>query len=167
MYTSASGQGPSMSAGTIVEELERLGVELRAVDDDLEYEGPEEAITPELLEQLKAHKPELLAVFRDAETVVEEGRQPAQVSSKQTLSDPEARKLLAAGWERKSDVGRSSGSDRTRAPTAHRSWQHISWTGEMKTPDTKAEQTERGNTTRPWLGRDENEAVPTTPGAGR
>jgi hypothetical protein len=59
-----------------------------------------------LLEQLKAHKPELLAVFRDAETVVEEGRQPAQVSSKQTLSDPEARKLLAAGWEPKERCGK-------------------------------------------------------------
>ena len=95
-----------MNVGALLEELERLGVELQAVGDDLEYEGPEEIITPALLERLKAHKAELIAVFRKAETVVEEDRQPAEAASKQIASGPEARKLLAAGWEPKERCGK-------------------------------------------------------------
>jgi hypothetical protein len=95
-----------MNVQALIEELKGLGVELRAVGDDLEYEGPEEAITPELLERLKAHKAELIAVFRHGETVMEEDRQPAEVASKQTSPDPETRKLSAAGWEPKERCGK-------------------------------------------------------------
>src|SRR5215213_4972311 len=98
-----------MNLRTRLEELNHLGVELQAVGDTLEYEGPEETITPVLLKQLKAHKADLLAVLRDAKTVVEEDRQPAEVASKQTSSAPEARKLLATGctsWEPKERCGK-------------------------------------------------------------
>lgn len=44
----------------MLRELEGLGVELRAAGDDLEYEGPEEALTLELLERLKAYKADLV-----------------------------------------------------------------------------------------------------------
>ncbi len=53
-----------MSARALLAELNRLGVELRADGDRLRYAGPEETITEELLEKLKAHKAELLALLR-------------------------------------------------------------------------------------------------------
>ena len=95
-----------MNLRTLLEELNHLGVELQAVGDTLEYEAPEETITPMLLKQLKAHKADLLAVLRNAETVVEEDRQPAEAASKQTSSSPEAPKLLATGWEAKERCGK-------------------------------------------------------------
>jgi hypothetical protein len=63
-----------MSVRALLEELERLSVDLRVIGGDLEYEGPEEAITPELLERLKAHKADLMAVCGKTETVPEEGK---------------------------------------------------------------------------------------------
>jgi len=90
-----------MSAGAIVEELERLGVELRAVGNDLEYEGPEEAISPELLERVKAHKADLVAIYSKTQTVAEEGCKPAEVVRLWSAAGPETRKLLAADWEPK------------------------------------------------------------------
>ena len=90
-----------MSARAIVEELERLGVELRAVGNDLEYEGPEETISAELLERLKAHKADLVAIYSKPETVAEEGCKPAEVVRLWTAADPETRKLLAAAWKPK------------------------------------------------------------------
>src|SRR5919107_3911461 len=96
-----------MSAGAIVEELERLGVELRAVGDDLEYEGPEEAITPELLERLKAHKGNLMRVCRKTDTVAEEDRNPAETGCTRNTTDPENRKLCAARWEPKERCGKT------------------------------------------------------------
>jgi len=96
-----------MNLRTLLEELNHLGVELQAVGDTLEYEGPQETITPVLLKQLKAHKADLIAVLSNAETVVEEDRQPAEAASKQTSSGPEARKLLATGWEPKERCGKT------------------------------------------------------------
>ena len=98
-----------MNLRTLLEELNHLGVELQAVGDTVEYEAPEETITPVLLNQLKAHKAELLAVLRNAQTVVEEDRQPAEAASTQPSSGPEARKLLATGctgWEPKERCGK-------------------------------------------------------------
>jgi hypothetical protein len=95
-----------MNVRAILEKLERLGVELRVAGDDLEYEGPEEAITPELLEQLKAHKVDLMVACGKAETVAEEDRQPAEVVRMRTVADPEARKLQAACWEPKERCGK-------------------------------------------------------------
>jgi hypothetical protein len=96
-----------MRVGAIVEELERLGVELRAVGYDLEYEGPEEAISPELLERLKAHKADLVAIFSKTETVAEVDRKPAEAVSMRSAADPEAHKLSAAGWKPKERCGKT------------------------------------------------------------
>src|SRR5829696_8040852 len=95
-----------MNLRTLLEELNHLGVKLQAVGDTLEYEGSQETITPVLLKQLKAHKADLLALLRNADTAVEEDRQPAEAAFKRTSSGPEARKLLATGWEPKERCGK-------------------------------------------------------------
>ena len=96
-----------MSVGAMVEELERLGVKLRVAGGDLEYEGPERAITPELLERLKAYKADLIAICAKTETVAEEGRKPGEgMRMRATTADPEACKLSAAGWEPKERCGK-------------------------------------------------------------
>jgi tubulysin polyketide synthase-like protein len=95
-----------MSVRALLEELERLGVELRAAGDDLEYEGPEEAITPELLERLKAHKAGLLVACGKTNVGTREGRNLAETTCMGLTSDPEVRKLLAAGWEAKGRCGK-------------------------------------------------------------
>ena len=95
-----------MSVGAMVEELQRLGVKLRVAGGDLEYEGLEEAITPELLERLKAYKADLIAICAKTETVAKEGRKPGEVVRMQATADPEACKLSAAGWEPKERCGK-------------------------------------------------------------
>jgi hypothetical protein len=52
-----------MKGKVLLKRLERLGVELRANGDHLEYEGPEEEITPELLERLREHKLSLIKLL--------------------------------------------------------------------------------------------------------
>jgi hypothetical protein len=94
-----------MNVQAMLKELEWLGVELRTVGKNLEYEGPEEAITPELLEQLKAHA-DLMAVCGKAEMVTEEDGQPAEVMCIPNTADPEACRLLAPGWEPKERCGK-------------------------------------------------------------
>lgn len=95
-----------MSVGAMVEELERLGVKLRVTGGDLEYEGPERVITPELLERLKAYKADLIAICAKTETVAEEGRKPGEVVRMQATADSEACKLSAAGWDPKERCGK-------------------------------------------------------------
>ncbi len=95
-----------MNLRALLEELERLGVELRAVGDDLEYEGPEEAITPELLKQLKAHKTSLMAACGKTNVGAKEGRNLAETACMRSASDPEVRKLLSADWEPKERCGK-------------------------------------------------------------
>jgi hypothetical protein len=85
-----------MSAGAIVEELERLGVELRVAGDDLEYEGPEEAITPELLNRLRRHKTELVRVLSGD-----------HASGLAVELGPAACELRAAGWKHKERCGKT------------------------------------------------------------
>ena len=95
-----------MSVGAMVEELERLGVKLRVTGGDLEYEGPERAITPELLERLKAYKADLIASCAKTETVADEGLKHSEDVRMQATADPEACKLSAAGWEPKEYCGK-------------------------------------------------------------
>ena len=90
-----------MNVRAMLEELQRLGVELRVAGDDLEYEGPEEAITPDLLERLKVHKADLVVVCRKPRRVTEEDRNSSEAMYIQVAADPEARKLLSAGWKPK------------------------------------------------------------------
>ena len=85
-----------MSAGAILEDLERLGVELRVIDGALEYEGPEEAITPELLDTLQRYKTELIRLLT------------GDHNPRLTVgSDPAARELRAAGWKHKERCGKT------------------------------------------------------------
>jgi len=95
-----------MSVWALLEELERQDIQLRVAGKDLEYEGPERAITPELLERLKAYKADLIATYGKAETVAEEGRKPGEVVRMQATADPEACKLSAAGWAPKEYCGK-------------------------------------------------------------
>ncbi len=85
-----------MSVRAVLEDLERLGIELRVVGNDLEYEGPEESITAELLERLKVYKADLMAVCGKRE-MVEEDKQPGEFKWK----------LLAAGWQPKERCGKT------------------------------------------------------------
>jgi hypothetical protein len=96
-----------MNVRAILEELERLGVGLYIVGDDLEYEGPQEAITPELLERLKANKADLMMFCRKTATVAEEDRNPAEAGCTRNTTDPETRKLCAARWEPKERCGKT------------------------------------------------------------
>jgi hypothetical protein len=52
-----------MKGKVLLKQLERLGMELRANGDHLEYEGPEEEITPELLNRLRENKPSLIKLL--------------------------------------------------------------------------------------------------------
>jgi hypothetical protein len=96
-----------MNVSAILEELECLGVELCIVGNDLEYEGPEEAITSELLERLKAHKEDLMRVCRKTDTVSEEDRNPAEDGCMRNTTDYETCKLSAARWEPKKRCGKT------------------------------------------------------------
>src|SRR5215203_2160501 len=96
-----------MNVRAILEELKRLGVKLGAVSNDLEYEGPEEAITPELLERLKAHKADLMMICRKTEMVSEEDLNPAEAGCTRNTADPETCKLFAARWEPKERCGKT------------------------------------------------------------
>lgn len=86
-----------MSARTLLEELAARGVELRVDDTDhLEYEGPEDVVTPELLDRLRQHKTGLVSLLT-------EDCGPGQ----ETRLDPAARKLQAAGWKPKGRLGKT------------------------------------------------------------
>lgn len=52
-----------MSARRLLSELDRLEVKLRVVGAQLSYSGPEESVTQELLDRIKAHKAELLRLL--------------------------------------------------------------------------------------------------------
>jgi hypothetical protein len=52
-----------VSARALLEELEQIGIQLRVDGAHLEYEGPEEVVTPELLHRLREHKPSLMKLL--------------------------------------------------------------------------------------------------------
>ncbi len=52
-----------MSIQALLTELDQLGVKLEADGDRLLYAGPQAAISPELIERLKANKTDLLALL--------------------------------------------------------------------------------------------------------
>jgi hypothetical protein len=79
-----------MSAKDLLLELSNLGVELRAVDAHLEYEGPEEAVTQELLDKLRRHKVELIGLLAG-------DCRPEQI----VPLDPSTHGLRASGWKPK------------------------------------------------------------------
>jgi len=53
-----------MSAAELLERLRDAGVDLWADGERLRYDAPAESLTEELLERLRAHKPEILALVR-------------------------------------------------------------------------------------------------------
>ena len=53
-----------MTAITLIKDLARLGIQLKADGDRLRY-APRSAVTPALVEQIKAHKGELLEILRN------------------------------------------------------------------------------------------------------
>lgn len=71
-----------MSAADLLADLARRGVRLEAAGERLRY-FPRSALTPELLDRLKAHKAELLAMLRAA------GQAPpaAQTAAKSAADD--------------------------------------------------------------------------------
>lgn len=54
-----------MSAADLLLDLDRLGIQVEADGERLQY-FPRSALTPDLLDRLKAHKADLLAVLRPA-----------------------------------------------------------------------------------------------------
>jgi hypothetical protein len=52
-----------VSARDLLEELEQIGVRLQVDGTYLEYEGPQEVVTPELLGRLKEHKLSLMKLL--------------------------------------------------------------------------------------------------------
>jgi hypothetical protein len=60
-----------MSSRALLEELEQIGVQLRVDGTYLQYEGPEEVVTPELLSCLREHKPSLVKLLRGESSKLE------------------------------------------------------------------------------------------------
>jgi hypothetical protein len=56
-----------MSVGTFIEELRRLGVKLKVQGAGLTYDGPEEAVTPELVARMTTFKGEIIAALASGE----------------------------------------------------------------------------------------------------
>ena len=56
-----------MTAITLIKDLARLGIQLKADGGRLRY-APRSAVTPALAEQIKAHKGELLEILRNPTT---------------------------------------------------------------------------------------------------
>ena len=59
-----------MTATTLINDLARLEIQLKADGDRLRY-APRSAVTPALAEQIKAHKGELLEILRNPTTCPE------------------------------------------------------------------------------------------------
>jgi hypothetical protein len=87
-----------MNARTTLEGLKHLGIELRADGDHLHYEGPEEAITPELLDRLREHKAKLIKMLTNEEGCQEVYARPKELSMHQ---------LTETGWESKERCGKT------------------------------------------------------------
>jgi hypothetical protein len=87
-----------MSARRLLEELRGHGVELKVDGDQLRYR-PKEAVTPQLQDQIKRHKPKLVKLLEQERCKLDEaGHYPPDL--------PEARKLKAAGWKPKERCGK-------------------------------------------------------------
>ena len=90
-----------MSASELLAELRECGVELVATGGQLRYR-PREAVTPQLLDQIKKHKPELLKLLESEQHKLQGGD-----CYPEYLSDVQSRKLKAAGWKPKERCGKT------------------------------------------------------------
>lgn len=96
-----------MNPGELLERLRSLDIEVIAQDGELEVEGPEEALTEDLLAQLREHKPTLLNLLRDDRMppAVTDESLPALVESVGTRMQELGRVMGAyAEWVRHRDA---------------------------------------------------------------
>ena len=75
-----------MSAGALLSELRRRDIQLAAVGSELRCSAPAGALTPELREQLRRHKADLLALLASAQALAKQERAivPLQASGSRT-----------------------------------------------------------------------------------
>jgi thioesterase domain-containing protein len=75
-----------MSAGALLSELRRRDIQLAAVGSELRCSAPAGALTPELREQLRRHKADLLALLASAKALAQQQRAivPLQASGSRT-----------------------------------------------------------------------------------
>ena len=86
--------GRSMSASELLAVLRECGVQLVVTADQLCYR-PREAVTPQLLDHLSEHKPELLKLLESEQYKLQ------GVNCYSEDSRPEVRNLIAVGWKPK------------------------------------------------------------------
>jgi hypothetical protein len=60
----------TMAVQDLIAKCAHLGIHLEPNGDRLRYRAPKGALTPDLIDELKAHKPELLNHFRQHLTPV-------------------------------------------------------------------------------------------------
>jgi thioesterase domain-containing protein len=75
-----------VSAGALLSELRRRDIQLAAVGSELRCSAPAGALTPELREQLRRHKADLLALLASAQALAQQQRAivPLQASGSRT-----------------------------------------------------------------------------------
>jgi hypothetical protein len=89
-----------MSASELLAELRECGVELVATEGQLRYR-PREAITPQLLDQIKKHKPSLMWLLESEQYRLQ------GVNYYSEDSHPEVSSLKAVGWKPKERCGKT------------------------------------------------------------
>ena len=89
-----------MSASELLVELREYGVQLVATGGELRYR-PREAVTPQLLDDLREHKPELLQLLESEQYKLQ------GVNCYSEDSRPEVRNLIAVGWKPKERCGKT------------------------------------------------------------
>ncbi len=92
--------GCHMSASELLAGLRECGVELVATGGQLRYR-PREAVTPQLLDHLREHKPELLKLLGSEQYKLQ------GVNCYSEDSRLEVRNLIAAGWKPKERCGKT------------------------------------------------------------
>ena len=93
--------GCRMSASELLAGLRDCGVELVATEGQLRYR-PREVVTPQLLDQIKKHKPDLLKLLESEQHKLQGGD-----CYPEYLADLPSRKLKAAGWKPKERYGKT------------------------------------------------------------
>lgn len=88
---------PTQTASLLLDELALLDVRLRPEGEHLRVDAPRDALTPDLLDRLRQHKPALLTLLREP--------QPLQPTPAVTYTDHEHRLLSRAPASLQSIVG--------------------------------------------------------------
>src|SRR5215211_6454500 len=92
--------GRGMSASELLVELREYGVQLVATGGELRYR-PREAVTPQLLDDLREHKPELLKLLESEQYKLQ------GVNCYSEGPRPEVHNLIAVGWKPKERCGKT------------------------------------------------------------